>query len=422
MSRLIFDTLRRLESRQLAWCVLRDGDELARGEQPAEVDLLVAEEQFAEAAEVLAECGFVRVPAWGHRPHHFFLKYDQRDHSWLKLDVVTRIAFGRRSHALSTDLATDCLGRRRKVGDVFVPAAEDELLLLVLHCLLDKGRFAEARRQRVAELCGGKLDDAYMALKVAQHFPNSLGWVQMARQIREGNWSALLAARSAVAANLRRRAPLSTLGRAMADFGLRRLHRAVRLLAPATPAVAIVAPDGAGKSTLIESLSQTPVLHVRSVHMGLYRQGQRPARWRRLPAVGLAANLLTQWSRWLHARALRARGCLVLFDRYTYDAVLPTSSRLSPLRRWRRRLLAHTCPAPDMVVMLDAPGEVLFARKGEHSAEHLERQRQGYLAMRGRLPQMAVVDATQDAQSVSREVSLLIWRALAARLAGRPSA
>jgi thymidylate kinase len=112
----------------------------------------------------------------------------------------------------------------------------------------------------------------------------------------------------------------------------------------------------------------------------------------------------------------RARGRFVIFDRYTYDALLPSRQPLSRWQRLRRWILAYACPAPDLIVMLDAPGEILFARKGEHSAEYLERHRQAYLNLRQRFPQMIVVDAARDAEDVRRAVTSHMWRGFAGRL------
>jgi thymidylate kinase len=68
-----------------------------------------------------------------------------------------------------------------------------------------------------------------------------------------------------------------------------------------------------------------------------------------------------------------------------------------------------------MVIVLDAPGEMLFDRKGEHSATLLEEQRQGYLKLRHQVPRVVVVDATKNADLVRREVTGLIWRGYSER-------
>ena len=79
------------------------------------------------------------------------------------------------------------------------------------------------------------------------------------------------------------------------------------------------------------------------------------------------------------------RGRFVIYDRYVYDSWLAPRVR-SVHKRIRRWLLDSACPAPDLVVLLDAPGELLYRRKGEHSVEWIEQQRQGYLSLADRVP------------------------------------
>jgi thymidylate kinase len=67
-------------------------------------------------------------------------------------------------------------------------------------------------------------------------------------------------------------------------------------------------------------------------------------------------------------------------------------------------------PHPDLVVLLDAPGAVMFARKGEHSAEVLEGRRQGYLALAARFPHSVVLDASRPADQVRTAALTAIWR------------
>jgi thymidylate kinase len=112
------------------------------------------------------------------------------------------------------------------------------------------------------------------------------------------------------------------------------------------------------------------------------------------------------------------RGRLILFDRYIYDRQLDATRKRSLKTRARRWLLAAAAPKPDLVVFLDAPGELLYARKGEHSPEILEQQRQHYLGLRDHIPQMVVVDATRDADQVRQTVTALIWRSYAKHLRG----
>jgi thymidylate kinase len=73
-------------------------------------------------------------------------------------------------------------------------------------------------------------------------------------------------------------------------------------------------------------------------------------------------------------------------------------------------LLGRAIPTPDLVLILDAPGEIMFARKGEHSPDLLEEQRQRFLALLPRIPQAEVVDVSRPEEEVRRDVINRIWR------------
>jgi thymidylate kinase len=60
------------------------------------------------------------------------------------------------------------------------------------------------------------------------------------------------------------------------------------------------------------------------------------------------------------------------------------------------------------VILLEAPGELLFARKGEGTVEILERRLEEYRQLRQVVPHFHTVDAAQPLEDVTRQVSHLI--------------
>lgn len=176
--------------------------------------------------------------------------------------------------------------------------------------------------------------------------------------------------------------------------------------------VALLGPDGAGKSTLTAAVAGSFILPVREFYAGLY-----PADRRRFSQPGLAtvAVLLRLWRLAIRATWHRRRGRLVLFDRYAYDARLPLPPSAGRRTRLRRALLARSLPTPDLVVVLDAPAEVLLGRKAEHSLEVVEAQRRRYAELAGSVPDGVIVDATAPADTVRRTVTALIWDRYIAR-------
>ncbi len=401
-----------LEQNNIPYCVLRDGDRMHEYANGGEVDLLIPEEYLSLLNNLLRQFGFVKISAWGHSPHHFFVASHDNSNCWIKLDVVTEVAYGKPAHALRTTLADNCLQHRQRSGFVQVPAPADEFITLLLHCVLDKGYIAAHRGERLQALCEQVDDEFYISQLLDRYWSPTMSWSTLCSLIGDGDWTTLLDQREVIENRLARRDPVATVGRRFRDRSLRKLQRMVGYLWPRTPSVALLAPDGAGKSTLANGLKESFYFPVRLLYMGLY-QNKRGHEGKQIKGLGLAQNLIKQWKGYIISRHYRAGGKLVIFDRYSYDALLPTARRpffKDKLRRFRRWLLAYSCPPPDLILFLDAPGELLYSRKGERSPAELEAQRQQYLELQSVLPQMVIVDATLGAESVQQEATRLIWQ------------
>jgi thymidylate kinase len=182
--------------------------------------------------------------------------------------------------------------------------------------------------------------------------------------------------------------------------------------------VAVLGPDGAGKSTLVSGLRHSLALTTRSYYLGVLKTTDVTRRLRRvMPGLMLVVRLVK--FRTICARARRAarRGEVVLFDRYSYDAFLPVTQQgvRGPVSAW---LILRACPPPDMTLVLDVPAEVMFARKGELGEARLADFRMRYLAMHSRVPGLRVLDASRHAAEVEKAATALIWRELAGARTG----
>jgi thymidylate kinase len=140
--------------------------------------------------------------------------------------------------------------------------------------------------------------------------------------------------------------------------------------------------------------------------------------------VRTANRVAEEWYRQLVAWYHVGRGRVVLFDRHFYTDyyahdIADDGAERSLSQRVHGYLLQHVYPRPGMVVLLDAPPEVLWARKAEGTFEALVRRREEYLRMRDAVPGMQVVDATLPMdQVVSRITALILER----RGGGKPRA
>ena len=212
--------------------------------------------------------------------------------------------------------------------------------------------------------------------------------------------------------------------------------------------VALIGPDGAGKTTIARELERALPLRVKYLYMGVnweasdhllpttrliqaIRRARKtsprmggppeastpdglaealPKRAARSAWAVLAlANRIAEESyrlflAWFHRR----RGTLVVFDRdffadyHAHDVAGRGERSLD--RRLHGYLLSRIYPKPDLVIYLDAPAELLLARKGEGTLESLERRRHHYLALASEKWNFVIVDAGRALHEVVADV------------------
>lgn len=396
-----------LNAAGVRWCLLRGGPEdVAQGAR--DVDILVAPADWPRIGDLFAAVGLLRVPSHGRGPGGFFVGRDIEAGSWVRLDVAVDLAYGRFSQ-FETGMGTDCLTRLRHRDGIPVLAPDDEFWGLVLHCVLEKGFVAERHGVRLQALVDQARDDGPMGAFVGSILSAEWRPARVRSLIRQGDWADLIALEAGMLPRLWRRDPFGTTAR-MVVRALQRGLGFVRLIRRRWGiSVALLGPDGAGKSTLAAAIAADFGLPVRTVYMGMWSQSQ-PGLLGRVPGLSIVARPFAAARKALVAEYHRAHGRLVIFDRYTYDALISPRGPLKGLKRPYFWVLAHAAPAPQLVVVLDAPGELLFARKGEFDPVRLEEDRRAFRALGARLGGVRMVDAAQSPDAVRAEVVDLIWQ------------
>ena len=103
------------------------------------------------------------------------------------------------------------------------------------------------------------------------------------------------------------------------------------------------------------------------------------------------------------------RGYIVLYDRhfsFDYDSTIgePQGNSEPVADRLHRWLLVHFYSKPDLVIFLDAPPEVLYARKGEGTLKYLEARQHAFIKQGEKVPNFVRIDAALPLEEVYSRV------------------
>lgn len=195
------------------------------------------------------------------------------------------------------------------------------------------------------------------------------------------------------------------------------------------PWFSLLGMDGSGKSSVLEGL-RAEFDAPRTLGMKLYqrrpdllfkprgpkdalphsRPPHSPAR--SIAKLGvLAIDCL--WGYYKIVARERRDGYLVIFDRY-----LPHDILADPLRyryggpAWLLWRFQQFLPQPTASILLDAPVDVIWARKQEVPLDECRRQRQAYLQLLAHVPRIYKVDAARPLPEVVAEVARIFNRFL----------
>ncbi len=213
------------------------------------------------------------------------------------------------------------------------------------------------------------------------------------------------------------------------------MDRVKRVWRPDGLNVVLLGPDGAGKSSVIDALGPRLLgVFARTTCSGfapplrrLLRRGNRPTNQPHalpsrsfLTSVVRAAYWFVYYTfGYVKLRLALARSTLVLNDRHFVDILVDRKRYRYGGPSWLMRLIWRLIPKPDLIILLDAPPEVLQARKQEVSFEETARQRNAYLSLARTLENGHVVDASRALERVAGDVSDIILRHLTVRVARR---
>jgi thymidylate kinase len=400
---------------------------------PGDVDVLVAEGQRARAEELLCAAA----GAAGYRLHNraeyvpvslYFHHLPSRHQ--VHVDLSTSLRW-RGFDLLGADRV---LAGRVEHGLFFIPQPIHEAVVTLLTGLLFNGRVKEKYRSGISRAFQAQPDPATPILSEALGEQEA---TRLAGLVRREDWPAVedraRRLRRALAWRQVRCRPCHT-ARVLASDTLRLLRRFIH---PPGLVVVICGPDGIGKSTVTNAalsllsvtFSPQKGLHIhwkprvlsagRSDDPTTNPHGQRP----RNPVASLL-YFAFHWlefllGSWVRIRPATFRGGLVIAERFFYDFLVDQRRYRLRLPRW---IVAWGCawlPQPDLVLLLDAPAEVVQRRKREVPPQETARQRNAYLGLVKGLRNGGVIDALQPPEKVATDIQAVVLDLLTVRAAKR---
>lgn len=306
--------------------------------------------------------------------------------------------------------------------------------MLLLYKLIGTRQVPERYRPELREACesaGGGVGEA-----LGDIIGTALG-AALVRWIEEDDFCAVEAAATQVVRSARRHAfsrrPAQTCAGVVA-FLAEKIDRIILHTSDYRKFIAFEAPDGAGKTTLIDEvvpmLAEAFVAGLEKVHVYHFRPGLLPNLGALGESVGVGAQdknftephrrgpagplsslvrLLYYWFDYAVGYQVSGRRDLQfehisLFDRYVYGFLIdPIRSRIE-LPEWLRAVVVRLSPQPDLVFLLFAKPETIHARKQELPLEEISRQLGVMSKLAITAPRFIPVDAEESPELMASQV------------------
>lgn len=386
-----------------------------------DLDVVIGANDFVRVREILLQHDFVAYPRQFSLAHRGFGKYFTEEKRKFGVDLQIE---GIHWNDMPYLTAAEVLPRRVRKGNLYVLSPEDAAVMYICHSLLGKRKFKEKYKQILKKLVSGKLDRKYILQHLALIFNMRMANMIIQR-VEQGDF-----------AFLERRALWYVCyyvfhqPRHLLTFSMIFLRWLKWLrLGKSHPLIAVIGPDGAGKSTAVEAL--VAVLHKNRRQAELVYMGRGK---RNIMPIKLIAGVYKKYEvshdahvdikkssllqkivytaaapvytadlllRYLFHIFLQRKRRIIVTDRYCSDILV-----MEHVPLFVKKVLLSFFPKPALTFYLYHDAEVLYERRKQQSVAELQRQMvlYEYLAGKVKAVRIKTTSIAKDHSKIEQEV------------------
>lgn len=421
MLRCVIDAL---EAQGVSLCILNGYDNLAN-EVPSDIDCMVQSDQLPLEFMNVINSTCLRVVGVFQRELNTYVvvvaNMDSRNPEFIWFDAESDF----REHGRVFFQADEVLASAIRQGKFFTPSVYHEFILYLVKKVVH-GSIPEKHAGRLTQLfqvapeqCRAEMETLWCDEAVTIMVQASLS----------GDWSAVNDSMKEIREELFRSVGAMDRRNAVRTRLAETGRRLRRFTYPTGVHVVFLGSDGSGKSTVIRKVEcalapgfrQTARLHLfpssnREKSGPVIDPHGQPPR----SLAGSIVKMGVWWVRYTcgyirHIRAKLVRSVLVVSDRYFLDILVDPVRYRYGGPTWLPQLVWKFLPKPDLIILLDAPADVLQQRKQEVPFEESERQVLAYRDLFGDMNRGHIVNANQSVEDVVSDVNRIILNFMAAR-------
>lgn len=417
----------------IGYCVVGDSSELPKV-IPSDIDIVIDSNSFVSIL-ILMKNFAKQHDLWitqclKHEcvAYYFTISWKSKSGEMLSInpDICSSYYRNGRKYLDADELINSCIeavGYKGELKGFNIPAPCAEFSYYFAK-KIDKGELTSKHVTHLKDQW--RSDPAGSSMKIHRLFPCDIS-DEIVELISTGNWSSI------VQRIEKYRNSLHSHNTIKINDRLRDVKRKIgRIFNPTGLCVVFLGPDGSGKSSVIDEVlpvieplyRKKKYIHLRpKLGYNDSRSSGQVTNPHAQEPRSIAVSLLKiiyfffdyTFGYFLKIRPMLVRSTCVVFDRYYYDLLVDP-------RRYRygapmsfASLVGKLIPKPDLIILLDAPADVLQKRKQEVPYQESSRQRDEYLKLVQIMDNGVVIDASQPLDKVASDVVETIIEKMASK-------